>query len=130
MQHDQIEILFETYDFVIKNIVELEDEASFYLSSLDEMSELYYSEDVIDISKEDYQDFLNEGLQALRSLIALYNKHLLTIQEIESIDLEKLPPERELTKTTLLELKKLTESLKKTMGDGQFLFERMSNKLS
>lgn len=130
MQHDQIEILFETYDFVIKNIVELEDEASFYLSSLDEMSELYYSEDVIDISKEDYQDFLNEGLQALRSLIALYNKHLLTIQEIESIDLENLPPERELTKTTLLELKKLTESLKKTMGDGQFLFERMSNKLS
>jgi len=130
VQHDQIEILFETYDFVIKNIVELEDEASFYLSSLDEMSELYYSEDVIDISKEDYQDFLNEGLQALRSLIALYNKHLLTIQEIESIDLENLPPERELTKTTLLELKKLTESLKKTMGDGQFLFERMSNKLS
>ena len=130
MVDPEIETLWETYDFTIVNIVKYEDDVSFYLNSLDEMSTFYKGDGDLDISTEEYLEFLNEGISSLNSLISFYNKHLLTIKEIESFGLADMPPERELSQETLEELKKLTTDLKKSMLSAAGLFESIKQSLS
>jgi len=129
MVDPEIETLWETYDFTIVNIVKYEDDVSFYLNSLDEMSTFYKGDGDLDISTEEYLEFLNEGISSLNALISFYNKHLLTIKEIESFGLADMPPERELSQETLEELKKLTTDLKKSMLSATDLFESIKQSL-
>ena len=74
MVDPEIETLWETYDFTIVNIVKYEDDVSFYLNSLDEMSTFYKGDGDLDISTEEYLEFLNEGISSLNALISFYNK--------------------------------------------------------
>ncbi len=129
MVDPEIETLWETYDFTIFNVVKYEDDVSFYLNSLDEMSSFYQGEGELDISTEEYLEFLSEGLVSLKALISFYNKHLLTIKEIESFGLAYMPPERELSEETLEELKELTINLKKSMLSATDLFESIKQSL-
>ena len=129
MVDPEIETLWETYDFTIFNVVKYEDDVSFYLNSLDEMSSFYQGEGELDISTEEYLEFLSEGLVSLKALISFYNKHLLTIKEIESFGLAYMPPERELSEATLEELKELTINLKKSMLSATDLFESIKQSL-
>jgi hypothetical protein len=129
MLNSEIETIWETYDFSVTNMLKYEDEATFYLNSLDEMSLYHKGEGALDISEEEYLEFLEEGLVSLKALISFYNKHLFTIKEIESFDLRLMPPEREVSEETLSELKSLTINLKESMSSAKDLFESIKQSL-
>jgi hypothetical protein len=95
----EIETLWETYDFILLKIANLEDEVSYLLNQ--------------NISSND-----ESFLQKVEELINCYNKQLLTIQEIKSFaegnDL-KIPEARQVAMDVLDELASVTEELKVAM---------------
>tara|TARA_B100000282_G_C31550075_1_gene407070 strand:+ start:114 stop:437 length:324 start_codon:yes stop_codon:yes gene_type:complete len=95
----QIETLWETYDFILLKITNLEDEVSYLLDQN------------ISINDESFH-------QKVQELINCYNKQLLTIQEIKNFAEDnslEIPEARQVAMDVLDELASVTEELKSAM---------------
>ena len=114
MDKNQIQTIWDTFDFTMDNISMLEDQVSFFVSQVDKKAALVEA-DVI--TEEKFINFCEESLINHKNLISFYEKQIHTVRDILSIDLKLQPIEREVSTSTLKELLNLTATLKLAIED-------------
>lgn len=117
----KLDSVWETHDFVIKHLTENESEYNHLLGQMQIYLDMY-EKGVI--KKQDLLDFIEKSEKICKSLLSLYNKHLLTIKEINIMIEEKdVPPEREVTAECVDELQETTLNLIQAVKDSERLFD-------
>lgn len=122
MDKNQIQTIWDTFDFTMDNISILEDQVSFFVSQVDKKAALVEA-DVI--TEEKFINFCEESLTNHKNLISFYEKQMHTVRDILSIDLKLQPIEREVSTSTLKELLNLTATLKLAIEDSASNLDEM-----
>jgi|13_taG_2_1085334.scaffolds.fasta_scaffold12338_6 hypothetical protein len=122
MDKNQIQTIWDTFDFTMDNISILEDKVSFFVSQVDKKAALVEA-DVI--TEEKFINFCEESLANHKNLISFYEKQMHTVRDILSIDLKLQPIEREVSTSTLKELLNLTATLKLAIEDSASNLDEM-----
>jgi hypothetical protein len=122
MDKNQIQTIWDTFDFTMDNISMLEDQVSFFVSQVDKKAALVEA-DVI--TEEKFINFCEESLINHKNLISFYEKQIHTVRDILSIDLKLQPIEREVSTSTLKELLNLTATLKLAIEDSASNLDEM-----
>lgn len=122
MDKNQIQTIWDTFDFTMDNISILEDQVSFFVSQVDKKAALVEA-DVI--TEEKFINFCEESLINHKNLISFYEKQIHTVRDILSIDLKLQPIEREVSTSTLKELLNLTATLKLAIEDSASNLDEM-----
>ena len=122
MDKNQIQTIWDTFDFTMDNISMLEDQVSFFVSQVDKKAALVEA-DVI--TEEKFINFCEESLTNHKNLISFYEKQMHTVRDILSIDLKLQPIEREVSTSTLKELLNLTATLKLAIEDSASNLDEM-----
>jgi hypothetical protein len=122
MDKNQIQTIWDTFDFTMNNISVLEDQVAFFVSQVDKKAALVEA-DVI--TEEKFIDFCEESLINHKNLISFYEKQIHTVRDILSIDLKLQPIEREVSVSTLKELLNLTATLRLAIEDSALNLDQM-----
>lgn len=122
MNKNQIQTIWDTFDFTMDNISVLEDQVSFFVSQVDKKAALV---EAGVITEEKFIDFCEESLINHKNLVSFYEKQIHTVRDILSIDLKLQPIEREVSTSTLKELLNLTVTLKLAIEDSALNLDEM-----
>lgn len=122
MNSSQINTLWDTYDFTLQNITNLEDKVAFFVAHVDKKAALVEAEA---ITEEDFLNFCEESLQDHVSLLSFYDKQTHTLKDLVKIKPVDQPIEREVAISSLNELINLTATLKLVIDDARLSLEQM-----